>query len=37
MGLIEIVPIFAAAGFAWGGHFSTPDGIHFELARQELP
>ena len=35
--LIEIVPIFAAAGFAWGGHFSTPDGMHFELARQDLP
>lgn len=29
----DLVPIFAAHGFAWGGHFSTPDGMHFELAR----
>ena len=32
----ELVPIFAAHGFAWGGHFSTPDGMHFELARRDL-
>jgi len=31
--LRPLVPIFAAAGFAWGGHFSSPlDGMHFELA-----
>lgn len=30
--LRELVPLFAASGFAWGGHFSTPDGMHFELA-----
>jgi D-alanyl-D-alanine carboxypeptidase len=34
--LLELVPLFAAAGFAWGGHFSTPDGMHFELARTGL-
>mgnify|MGYP000860335033 CR=1 FL=1 len=34
--VVELVPIFAAAGFAWGGHFSTPDGMHFELARMDL-
>lgn len=28
-----LVPIFAAHGFAWGGHFShNVDGMHFELA-----
>lgn len=31
----DLVPIFAAHGFAWGGHFSTPDGMHFELARRD--
>ena len=32
--LRELVPIFAAYGFAWGGDFSTTvDGMHFELAR----
>jgi hypothetical protein len=34
--LVELIPVFAAAGFAWGGHFSTPDGMHFELARTDL-
>lgn len=31
----ELVPYFAQAGFAWGGHFSgaAADGMHFELAR----
>jgi len=31
----ELVPYFAHAGFAWGGHFSgsSADGMHFELAR----
>lgn len=31
-----IAPIFAKHGFAWGGHFSTPDGMHFELARRDV-
>jgi len=33
--LIELVDIFAAHGFAWGGHFRPKkyaDGMHFELA-----
>jgi len=30
--LRELVPIFNAHGFAWGGHFSRLDGMHFELA-----
>jgi hypothetical protein len=35
--LVELVPYFAAEGFAWGGHFiSAPDGMHFELARFDL-
>jgi hypothetical protein len=30
----ELVPIANAHGFFWGGHFqTTPDGMHFELAR----
>ncbi len=29
----ELVPIANELGFFWGGHFSTPDGMHFELAR----
>jgi D-alanyl-D-alanine carboxypeptidase len=34
----ELVPIFEAHGFAWGGYFSPPneDGMHFELARRDL-
>lgn len=34
----ELVPLFAAEGFAWGGHFSGKyrDGMHFELARLDL-
>ena len=34
----ELVPLFAAEGFAWGGDFSPPhvDGMHFELARTDL-
>ena len=34
--LVELVDIFAAHGFAWGGHFRPAryaDGMHFELAR----
>jgi hypothetical protein len=29
----EIVPILEKHGFAWGGHFSNPDGMHFEFAK----
>ncbi|HWL66491.1 MAG TPA: M15 family metallopeptidase [Actinomycetota bacterium] len=29
----RIVEIFAKWGFAWGGHWSTPDPMHFELSR----
>ena len=33
--LTPLVPLFAAQGFAWGGHFSSNvDGMHFELARR---
>jgi hypothetical protein len=28
----QLVPIFAAHGFCWGGEWSPPDGMHFELA-----
>lgn len=34
--LQDIVPIFTKHGFAWGGHFGTPDGMHFELARKDV-
>ena len=37
--LREIVGLFEAEGFAWGGHFrplSICDGMHFELARRDL-
>lgn len=35
--LRPLVEHFAAQGFAWGGHFSSPlDGMHFELARRDL-
>lgn len=29
----ELVPIANKWGFYWGGHFSRPDGMHFEVAR----
>lgn len=36
--LVDLVPIFEAHGFAWGGYFGAPyeDGMHFELARTDL-
>jgi len=27
----ELVNCFTDAGFDWGGHWSTPDGMHFQL------
>jgi hypothetical protein len=35
----ELVPLFEAEGFAWGGYFEPQiyaDGMHFELARLDL-
>lgn len=34
----ELVPLFEAEGFAWGGYFGGDyvDGMHFELARTDL-
>lgn len=29
----ELVPIAHKWGFYWGGHFSRPDGMHFEVAK----
>ena len=29
----ELVPIANNLGFYWGGHYSNPDRMHFELAR----
>jgi hypothetical protein len=32
----ELIPFFAAEGFGWGGDFSDPDGMHFELALKKI-
>ena len=32
----ELVAIANANGFYWGGHFSTVDGMHFEVASESL-
>lgn len=34
---MRIVDIFRKWGFKWGGDFSTPDGMHFELERVVQP
>lgn len=34
---MRIVEIFRSWGFTWGGDFSTPDGMHFELSRIVQP
>jgi hypothetical protein len=31
----SLVHCFESAGFEWGGHWKTPDGMHFQLA--EVP
>lgn len=32
----ELIPFFAGEGFGWGGDFSEPDGMHFELALKHI-
>lgn len=34
---MRIVEVFRKWGFKWGGDFSTPDGMHFELERVVRP
>jgi hypothetical protein len=33
--VFELVPIAHRWGFYWGGHFSRPDGMHFEMTRAD--
>lgn len=33
--VVELVPIAHRHGFFWGGHFSRPDGMHFELTKPD--
>lgn len=35
--LLELVPLAAAWGFYWGGHFARVDGMHFELTKPQRP
>lgn len=35
-GLTLIAPIFNKHGWFWGAHFSTEDGMHFEISVQKL-
>jgi len=32
--LVELVPIAEGCGWAWGGWWNTPDGMHFDWARR---
>ncbi len=34
---MEVVEVFERWGFSWGGWWSRPDGMHFELARVVTP
>lgn len=31
--VLELVPVAESLGWAWGGYWHTPDGMHWELAR----
>lgn len=32
----DLVSCFTDAGFDWGGHWSRPDGMHFQLTKETL-